>query len=315
MVILSLPKVLVTGTSGFIGGVLAPKLIELGKYDVYGLERYVAGRYVLGASKQVKTLYGDLRDHGGINQLMQMLQPDFVIHLASLSAVAYSYDHPHEVSETNYLGTMNLAEACKNHVPAFKQFLFASTSETYGNGPVPKTEDTIQNPNSPYAVSKVAAEHHLRYMFETYHFPITILRPFNTYGRTDNSHFIVERIITQMLKGGTVRLGDPEPVRDLLYVDDHVDAYLSCLDNEDAIGETFNFCTGESISIRELSLLIANVIGFTGEVLWNTVPSRPNDIRRLYGNCGWAGNRLGWKPWVDLRLGVERTVQVWRNKI
>lgn len=208
-------KILVTGGTGFIGSHLAPLLIGH-EFDLYMLERYVTGRYVLGQVREVKTVFGDLREYSTIKKIVSEIKPDVVIHLASISPVAYSYDHPQEVIETNFTGTVNLAEACLHEVPHFEQFLFASTSETYGNGPNPKREDTPQNPNSPYAVTKLACEKYLMYLRVAHRFPATILRPFNTYGRKDNTHFVVERIIVQMLQNDTIRLGDPNPVRDFM---------------------------------------------------------------------------------------------------
>ncbi|MHA1363460.1 MAG: NAD-dependent epimerase/dehydratase family protein [Candidatus Freyarchaeota archaeon] len=306
-------KVLVTGATGFIGSHLLPKIID--RFDVYSFERYVTGRYVLGDKKKVKTVYGDLKEYFEVRKAIHEIQPSVVVHLAALSPVAYSYNHPHEVIETNFLGTVNLAEACLREVPHFEHFLFASTSETYGNVPVPIKEDSVQNPNSPYSVSKVSCEKYLLYMRDAYDFPVTILRPFNTYGRKDNTHFIVERTITQMLQNETTRLGDPRPVRDFLYVDDHVNAYLTCLRNEEAIGEIFNFCTGRGVSIKQLVELIAELTGFKGEIEWNTIPARPLDIMKLIGDYSKAKNMLGWKPEYTLEEGLEKTIAYWKQKL
>jgi len=306
-------KVFVTGGSGFIGSHLIPKLVELG-HEVYSLERYVTGRYVLGA--HTATVFGDLRDSFTIRKLVRETQPDAAIHLASISPVAYSYDRPQEVFEVNALGTINLAEACLREVPHFKHFLFAGTSEEYGNHTeFPLKEDSELRPNSPYSVSKLAADKYLRYMRGAYDFPVTVLRPFNTYGRKDNVHFVVERIITQMLQGKTVRLGDPTPVRDFLFIDDHVDAYLTCLDNEKTKGEVFNFCTGRGISIKELVELIAKLIGFRGEISWGTIPARPLDIQKLVGSYEKAKRVLGWKPKCTLEEGLKMTIDFWRSKL
>jgi nucleoside-diphosphate-sugar epimerase len=306
-------KVLVTGGSGFIGGHLLPKLTELG-HEVYSLERYVTGRYVLGA--RTATVFGDLRDSFSIRRFVKEVQPEAVIHLASISPVAYSYDHPQEVFEVNTLGTINLSEACLREVPAFRHFLYAGTSEEYGNqDKLPITEDAELRPNSPYSVSKVAADKYLQYMRAAYDFPVTILRPFNTYGRKDNVHFVVERTITQMLQGKTVGLGDPTPARDFLYVDDHVDAYLTCLGNPKAIGEVFNFCTGREVSIKELVELISGLMGFGGEIQWNTIPARPLDIKRLVGNNDKATRVLGWRPKYTLEKGLKKTADFWRSKL
>jgi len=305
-------RILVTGGTGFIGSHLIPKLLEEG-HEVYSLERYVTGRYVLG---EVKAVFADLRDSFAVRKVVREVMPEVVIHLASISPVAYSYDHPQEVFETNTMGTINLAEACLREVHHFEHFLFAGTSEEYGNQDTfPITENAELRPNSPYAVSKVAADKYLQYMRDAYGFPVTILRPFNTYGRKDNTHFVVERTITQMLKGEIVRLGDPTPVRDFLYIDDHVEAYLACLNNEKAKGEVFNFCTGRGVSIKELVELISRLIGFKGEIKWSTIPARPLDIKKLVGSYEKAKRVLGWEPKVPLEEGLKRTIEFWSKKL
>jgi dTDP-glucose 4,6-dehydratase len=306
-------KVLVTGGSGFIGGHLIPKLTELG-HEVYSLERYVTGRYVLGA--RTAAVFCDLRDSSSIQKLVKKIQPDVVVHLGAITAVAYSYDRPQEVFEVNALGTINLVEACLREVPTLKHFLYAGTSEEYGNqDKFPIEEDAELRPNSPYSVSKVAADKYLQYMHAAYDFPVTILRPFNTYGRKDNTHFVVERTITQMLEGKMVELGDPTPTRDFLYVDDHINAYLMCMDNPKAKGEIFNFCTGREVSIKELVGLISKFTGFEGEIRWNTIPARPLDIKKLVGSCEKAKRVLGWRPTYTLEEGLKKTVEFWRNKL
>jgi len=307
-------KILITGATGFIGSNLLPRLIEKG-HDVYSLERYVTGRYVMGQVRDVKTVFGDLKEYFAVKRIIREVQPNIVIHLASISAVAYSYDNPTEVIDSNFLATVNLAEACLREVTHFEQFLFASTSETYGNGPCPKTEETPQNPNSPYAVSKHACEKYLLYMRDAYRFPITILRNFNTYGRKDNMHFVVEQAIVQMLQRKTVRLGDPTPVRDLEYVDDHINSYLTCLENPKAKGEIFNFCTGKGVSIRQLVDLITKLSDFNGDILWNTIPARPLDIKELVGDYSKAKRLLGWAPKFNLERGLRLTIDFWRSKL
>jgi len=309
-------RILVTGATGFIGSRLLERLAEMGGHDLYTLQRYVTGRYVLGADPGVKVVYCDLRDHFAVKCAVREVQPEVVFHLGSISPVAYSYDHPNEVLDANLTGTVNLAEACLREVPHFKHFLFASTSETFGNGPVPKREDTPQAPNSPYSISKHAAEKYVLYMGSAYKFPMTVLRPFNTYGRRDNTHFLVERMLVQMLRGDVVRLGDPTPERDLLYVDDHVDGYLSCFAKPKAsIGEVFNFCTGQKLTVQALVDKLRAITGFRGQVLWDTIPRRPLDIHVLYGDSTKAKSILGWEPKVSLDEGLRRTTDFWRKKL
>lgn len=303
-------KVLVSGASGFIGSHIIPCLVEKG-YDVWALERYVTGRYA--NPKNVKTVFGDLREYFTMKNIIRQVQPDFVIHLAAISPVSYSYQHPNEVLETNLKGTVNIAEACLREVPHFKQFLFASTSETYGNGPTPKTEDTPQNPNSPYAVSKLAAEKYLLYMNAGYNFPVTVLRPFNTYGRKRDFHFVIEHTIMKMLTEETCRMGDLSPTRDFMYVEDHVNAYLTCLENPLAIGEVFNFCSGTGIKIEDMVYLIKKLTGFEGEIEGGTKPKRPLDINILIGSYKKAEEVLGWKPQYTLEEGLKKTIIFWQS--
>lgn len=309
-------RILVTGATGFVGSRLLERLAEIGGHEVYSLQRYVTGRYVLGADQGVKVVFCDLRDHFAVKNAIREVQPEVVFHLAAISPVSYSYDHPNEVLDANLMGTVNLAEACLREVPHFKHFLLASTSETFGNGPLPKREDTPQAPNSPYSVSKHAAEKYLLYMWEAYKFPMTVLRPFNTYGRRDNTHFLVERMVVQMLAGNTVKLGDPTPERDLLYIEDHVDAYLDCFAKPQAsIGQVFNFCTGEKLSVRSLAEKLRVITEFRGQILWDTIPRRPLDIQVLYGDAGKAKSVLGWEAKVSLDEGLRRTTEFWRKKV
>jgi nucleoside-diphosphate-sugar epimerase len=309
-------RILVTGATGFVGGRLLERLAEMGGHDLYSLQRYVTGRYVLGADHGVKVVFCDLRDQFAVKCALREVQPEVVFHLAAISPVSYSYDHPNEVLDVNLTGTVNLAESCLREIPHCKHFLFASTSETFGNGPVPKREDTPQAPNSPYSVSKQAAEKYILYMWDAYKFPVTVLRPFNTYGRRDNTHFLVERMVVQMLRGDVVKLGDSTPERDLLYIDDHVDAYLTCFAKPEAsAGQVFNFCTGDKLTVRALAEKLRDITGYRGQILWDTIPRRPLDIHVLYGDATKAKSVLGWQAKISLDDGLRRTVDFWRKKL
>jgi len=303
-------KILCTGANGFVGSNLVPKLRECG-FEVICLERYLTGRYSEDA------LVADLNDHAKIRDIVAKLKPEYVIHLAAISPVAYSYEHYAEVLRTNFTASVNLFEACRELDPNLIQLLCAGTSEEYGvqsEFPIKETADL--RPNSPYAVSKVAMDRYLQYLEEAYKFPMTLLRPFNSYGRSTNKHFVVERIISQMLNDEpVVKLGDPEPTRDLLYIDDHVYAYLTCLGNEDAIHRTFNFCTGIGTTIRELADKLCHMTGYSGLIRWNTIPKRPLDIPRLIGNNWKARRLLGWVPKVNLETGLESTIQMLRGQL
>jgi nucleoside-diphosphate-sugar epimerase len=306
-------RILITGGSGFIGSQLLESLAR-SDHGLFSLSRQRSEGYLPPIEDGVQRVFCDLRDPAAVRQTLNDIQPDVVIHLASISPVSYSYAHPNEVLEANLIGTVNLSEACRSEAPSLRQFLFASTSETYGCGPLPKREDTPRSPGSPYAVSKVAAETYLLFLRDAYRFPLTILRPFNTYGRKDTTSFVVERTVWQMLHQSTISLGDPSIIRDWLHVDDHVKAYLACLGNKKAVGEIFNFCTGRGVSVADLVHLASRSTGFQGVVEWNKLPKRPLDAPVIVGDADKAERTLGWRPSISLEDGLERVVAHWRRQ-
>ena len=318
-------KILITGTSGFIGQELSRMLLS-DKHEIHQihhLDRYVTGKYRHYQNEKTDKVtkhYVDLKDEYALVSAVRELSPDYIIHLASISPVAYSYDNYMEVSNVNYLASINLAEAARK-IPNFKQFIFAGTSEEYGMTLTDKkhklTESAELKPNSPYAVAKVSADLYLQYMGQAYGFPYTVIRPFNTFGRKDNDHFFIEHTITQMLKNpnGEVLLGDPATVRDWLYVDDHVSGYMKALGNKKAIGQKINICTGKGYTTRETADIIAKMAGFDGRIVWNSVKKRPLDAKILIGDNTKARKLLGWEPKYDLGKGLEKTISFWKGKM
>lgn len=305
-------KILITGGTGFIAGELLSRLQENG-YDVYNLERYAAGRY--SQRKRFPTVFGDIADAAAIKNVVKELQPEVVVHFAALTSVAYSYEHPVEVLEANLMGTVNLAEACRTEVRNFKKMVFTSSVESYKDTPGELQDEvkTSQEPDSPYGVSKVAAEKYLIYLFRNRNFPAFIFRQSNTYGRKNDSNFIVEAIISQMLKGGPVYLGSPDPVRDFIYVSDLVDAHMRLIETDIQAGQTFNISTSKPTSIKELADLIAIETGYKGEINWNAIPPRPREIRWLVADNKKARTQMQWIPKTDLREGIVKTIQAWKD--
>lgn len=308
-------RVMVTGASGFIGSNLIPKLLAMGA-EVHSVERYVAGRFGK-LDSQVIRHFAELRDYPALVQEVKNIQPEVVIHLAALSPVAYSFDHPTEVLETNWLASLQLAEACRKNVPDLAHFISAGTSEEYGVTTLrPATEDSPCVPNSPYSCAKLASTQYFMYLLKAYDFPVTVMRCTNTYGRKNDAHFFVERAILQMLKNkdGEVYLGDPDPVRDFMYVDDHVEAYLNVLRNrEKTIGQIFNFATGRTLKVQEVADKIGDLSGFKGKIVWHSIPRRPLDIMNHTLSTAKAKSLLGWEAKVPLEQGLKRTIGVWQD--
>ena len=305
---------LLTGTTGFIAKELLP-LLKIRGYKVYTLERYVTGRIEKVFLSEDETWLSDIRDLFALTKCVQTIKPDIVLHLGALTAVAYSYNHPQEVLETNLIGSVNLAELCMRNVANFQQFIFASTAEVYGttNQRLKREDNLDLKPNSPYAIAKYAVEKYLTYMHEAYNFPTTIFRFFNSYGRKYDNFFIIERIISQMLKEKICKLGDPEPVRDFLYYPDQLNAYMNAIENPKAIGQIFNVSSGIGVSIKEVTEHIAKLTDFKGEIVWREMPRRPLDIMHLVGDNRKIRRILKVPTPIPLEEGLKKTIE-WRTK-
>jgi len=323
-------KVFLTGAGGFLGKYLIKRLVKDG-YEVHALYTSEENNKQKRKPGGIKEKYvADLRDYGDIKTIIRALEPDFIIHLAARTEVEKSFYDPIEFSEVNYCGTVNLIEVAKD-LKNLKLFLFSSTMETYGwtaisetieKGernflPEPFTERTYQRPNAPYAVAKLACEKYLGYAQRAYHFPYCVLRQTNTYGRWDNDFFVVEQIITQMLKNpDKIELGYGKPYRNFLFVDDLINLYSVVLQKyEDA---KFNvFCTGPSnaLSIESLVESIAEKLDWEGDVVWDTKPKRVGEIFYLNSTNEKVTRVLGWKPKVGLSEGLDKTIRIWKDNL
>jgi nucleoside-diphosphate-sugar epimerase len=218
--------------------------------------------------------------------------------------------------DVNYLGTFNIARAASKYLKSLQKFTLASSVEIYGNQEtLPLREYMAPNPASPYGVAKVAAETYIRYLSRGYGFPGIILRTANTYGRIHTDYFVIERIIHQMLMGKKeIQLGIPSSIRDFLYVDDELSAYMALIKNNTIkFGETFNTGTGFGISIADLFYLIKHKTGSNAEPIWNVNSPRPYEIRNLTVDYTKLYNATGWSPQYDLSSGLSKTVRKWSD--
>jgi nucleoside-diphosphate-sugar epimerase len=312
-------KVFLTGAGGFIGGYLAKRLLTDG-YEVHGLameDSHHAEEDSL--VPHIQWHYGNLIDFEKIGEILKEVNPNFIIHLAARTEVEKSFYDPIDFQLVNYNGTVNLIEKSKD-LPTLELFVFASTMETYGA--VPKEdwkafdEKTIQYPNAPYAVAKVACEYYLKYAQRAYGFPFAAFRQTNSYGRHDNDFFVVEAIITQMLgNADEINLGYREPYRNFLFIDDLIDLYCTVLKNVDlAKGEIF--CTGpdNAIQISKLAEMIAQKLDWHGKINWGTRPKRAGEIYYLNSTPEKAKRILGWEPQTALNDGLDATIKMWKEK-
>jgi nucleoside-diphosphate-sugar epimerase len=309
-------RVLITGISGFIGQHLAEQF-KVDGHEVHGVYEHPESCAKNPSVPDWHKHVVNLTDHEAVEAVVKRVQPEVVLHMASRSEVALSFRNYIEVSNVNYVAAINLAEACRQYVPDFKAFIFASTMETYGNahpftGANVFSEVTPQYPMAPYAVAKMAVEKYLAYMGYAYDFPHIVMRQTNTYGRRDNTFFIVERIISQMLSGDVCNLGVAWPVRNFLYITDLVEFYRVLLEKM-PVGETF--CTGpdNAVTIGELAELIALKLDWHGTINWDTVPVRAAEVPYLNSTHAKAKRVLGWEPQVNLSDGLDRCIAFWRD--
>lgn len=308
-------KIFITGMSGFIGSYLAESLLNDG-HEVAGLLRqtnrlnYPSVKRLAG---RAEFHYGSLTDYAAVRHSLREFRPDVICHLGAITPVAYSFEHPHEVTETNYLGTINLAEAALKECPTLKRFIFASSMETYGfqDKRDAFVESDEQHPACPYAVAKVAGEKYLQYLHYAHKFPAVCLRQTNCYGRKENDYFIVEAAITQMLRGNTINLGAAEPVRNFLFIDDLVDLYKVLMTATNVNGEVFNTGPDNGLRIDELVQKIAGLMNWNGQINWNTRPRRPGEIFYLNSSNAKITQATGWEPKIDLTEGLQRTIKLW----
>ena len=320
---------LITGATGFIGSHLAPELVE--RYQVVA----IAPPSDIGMRplpKNVSVEYADLDNFERIKEILLKIEPQIIVHLAAVTPVRYSFESPHIYQKINYLATINLVELAAK-IKNFEKFIFASTMETYGWQPVrkPFTENLSLHPDSPYAVSKVAAEKYIQMLARAFGFPAIILKSCNTFGRENEKGYVVEYTITEMLKGKSPQLGTPEAVRDLMYVTDHVNAYVRAVDFEmpeskeikqilekNLIAFTFNIGNGYEFTMREIAQKIGNMIGFKEEIKTGfpkDYPWRPSVAPYLSLDASKARNLLKWKPEFSLEEGLQKTIQFWKENL
>jgi dTDP-glucose 4,6-dehydratase len=235
---------------------------------------------------------------------------ELVFHLGAQIAIPYSYVNPRDFFETNVLGSLNVAQAAL--AEGLDRVVHASTSEVYGTAQsIPITEQHPLEPQSPYAASKLAADKLMDSFHRAFELPVTIVRPFNTFGPHQSARAIVPTIVTQALTGGALRLGALEPRRDLTYVTDTVGGFVAAAGADGVVGRTLQLGTGTDVSVRELVDLVGELLGRELAVELDSDRLRPaaSEVERLVSDPRLARELTGWAPQVDLRDGLAKTIE------
>jgi NAD dependent epimerase/dehydratase len=306
-------KVLITGADGFIGSHLTEMLVNRG-YEVRAMSQYNSFNSWgwlenISCPEDIEVLCGDIRDPHFARHSVEDI--DIVFHLAALIAIPYSYIAPDSYVATNVTGTLNMVQAARD--AGVQRFIHTSTSEVYGTARyVPINEEHPLQPQSPYSATKIGADNIAMSFFNTFNLPLTVVRPFNTYGPRQSARAVIPTIITQILAGTkSIKLGSLHPTRDFNYVEDTCRGFIGLAECDAAIGKTINIGSNREITVGDLVNLIKEIIGAEVTIETEGQRKRPeqSEVERLWCDNTKIRELTGFEPQVSLREGLTRTVE------
>lgn len=305
--------VLVTGADGFIGSHLVEKLLEkqakvkaLVLYNSFNNWGWLDTLPSKTLSK-ISILQGDIRDRNSVNDALEGV--DIVFHLAALIGIPFSYYVQDMYIDTNIKGTVNIFQAARSLKT--EKIIHTSTSEVYGSAQyIPIDEKHPVNPQSPYAATKASIDHLALSFYRSFNLPVTVLRPFNTFGPRQSARAIIPTIIIQALLGITsIKLGNISTTRDFSYVSDTVDAFIRVAEINNSEGNVYNCASNREVSTRELVSIIGDILSKKINVTSDKSRFRPekSEVKRLVGNFKKLHNACGWRPITSLEKGISLT--------
>lgn len=316
-------KILVTGADGFIGSHLTEELIRQG-YDVRAFVYYNSFNswgWLDSASAEMKksldVFAGDIRDPHGVKEAMKGCT--HVLNLAALIAIPYSYHSPDTYVDTNIKGTLNVVQAAREL--NIEKVVHTSTSEVYGTAQyVPIDENHPLQGQSPYSATKIAADQMALSFYRSFDTPVSIIRPFNTYGPRQSARAVIPTIIGQLAAGNTtIKLGAISPTRDFNYVKDTVNGFISVMNSEKSIGEVINIGSNYEVSIGETAEMIADIMKVDLTIETDEQRLRPgkSEVERLWAANQKAKDLLSWIPHYGgkegFKRGLEETIEWFTN--
>jgi len=311
-------RVLVTGADGFMGSHLTEALIKEGaEVSIYvrGNSLTSTTKYILKNLDHIKNkikevLTGDIASRDAIH-LIKKNNPQVIFHLAADAYVPNSFQHPVEVKETNVDGTLNIFHAAMDI--SIEQVVCTSSSEIYGSHNGPIDEESPLYPSSPYAASKVAADRYAFAYWNTYHLPIAIIRPFNTFGPR-HTYDVIPKFIDLALNNKPLTIyGDGKQTRDFTYVGDMVRAFLIMGSDKKAIGKAINFGTGKDVSILEIAEKIIQISNSKSKIIHKE--ARTSEVHKLLCNPTLAKKLFGWETKISIDEGLRRNIEFEKNKL
>jgi NAD dependent epimerase/dehydratase len=312
-------KVLLTGADGFIGSHLVERLLLEGakvKAFVY-YNSFNNWGWLDTFSKeklsQIEIFSGDIRDPNGVKEAMKGC--DVVFHLAALIAIPYSYHSPDSYVDTNIKGTLNIIQAAKEL--NIEKILVTSTSEVYGTALyVPIDEQHPKQGQSPYSATKIGADHLADSFYRSFNLPVTIVRPFNTYGPRQSARAVIPTIITQLLSGKEeIKLGALHPTRDLLFVIDTVNGFVEIAKSDTLVGHEVNIATNSEITVGDLAQNLINIINPNAKIISDDIRLRPekSEVERLFGSNEKILKHTNWNQNYSFEKGLADTVEWFKD--
>ena len=313
--------VLVTGADGFIGSHLTEELVKKGEkvkafcyYNSFGTWGWI-DTLPKEIKNEIEVFMGDIRDPNGVRTAMKGM--DVVYHLAALIAIPFSYHSPDSYVDTNIKGTLNVLNAARDL--EVKRLLVTSTSEVYGTAQyVPIDEKHPFQGQSPYSATKIGADRLAESFWRSFNLPVTIVRPFNTYGPRQSGRAVIPTIITQLLAGQTeIKLGSLTPTRDFNYVKDTAAGFMAIADCPEAIGQELNIATGVEHSIGDLAKELIAQINPEARVVCDEERLRPekSEVNRLLGDSTKLRQLTGWAPKYTFAQGLAETIAFLRDNL
>lgn len=313
--------VMVTGADGFIGSHLTEELVKKGEkvkafcyYNSFNSCGWIDS-LAPEIRSEIEIFMGDIRDPNGVRTAMQ--GQERVFHLAALIAIPFSYHSPDSYVDTNIKGTLNVLNAARQ--VGTQHLLVTSTSEVYGTAQyVPIDEKHTFQGQSPYSATKIGADRLAESFWRSFELPVTIVRPFNTYGPRQSARAVIPTIITQLLTGATeIKLGSLTPTRDFNYVKDTAAGFMALAGCEAAIGQEVNIATGEEHSIGDLANELIRQINPEAKIVCDEQRLRPekSEVNRLLGDSTKIRSMTDWKPQYTFEQGLAATIEFLKNNL
>ena len=306
-------RVLVTGGSGFIGSHLVRRLLRE-EATVFAMTSSVSSVLPVRLAEvagDVTIVEANVTDRSSMEHVARQVQPEIVFNLAAFTHVGKSFQRVDENIQTNIQGTVNLLQALDG---AYRRFVYVGTSEIYGDVPVPFREDGPVNPVSPYAVAKYAGERFCRMFQRAYGWPITCIRPFNAYGPWQTPDRVIPEMILCALRKAPIAMTEGLQTREFNFVEDLADGLVRAA-TASADGEVINLGCGREISMRDLAVLVLELMGNPVEARFGAIPHRPTEIWRMYADANKARELLGWAPRHTLEEGLRATIDWYRSEL